>query len=213
MTTKDNFLFSKNKDQFFADGNYQNNDNFQYSNLNLNQIYKCSDVLSFDHSYNKSKTDKKLESVYLKSRNQSTKNDQYSKTLKSLSFFDEVEKDVKKPGNNNLNNSTLSLHIVAYENSIEASGDTVSVDKNEGLKKNTQLIEKWQNSERIFADSIIQNPFEFPRQQKEGKNVDPEVMQFKASQKLLNPNKSTKSKRKVEYFPIYFTGEEKKIFF
>uniref|UniRef100_A0AC34GYG2 Uncharacterized protein n=1 Tax=Panagrolaimus sp. ES5 TaxID=591445 RepID=A0AC34GYG2_9BILA len=114
--------------------------------------------------------------------NKSTKIDQYSD---SLNLYDEAEKDVEKYKNNNINKSTLSLHISAYENSIESNGDnTVLTGKN---------AQKMQNSKHLFADSIIQNPFEFPRQQKEGKSVDPEMMQFKASQKLLNPNESLAS--------------------
>uniref|UniRef100_A0AC34FXL4 Uncharacterized protein n=1 Tax=Panagrolaimus sp. ES5 TaxID=591445 RepID=A0AC34FXL4_9BILA len=103
-----------------------------------------------------------------------------------------AEKDEFKD-TKNANNSTLSLHIEAYENSIEADSDSDGVEKEEGLKsKNSSLNSKWQNAKQIFTDStaIIQNSFEFPRQQENEATKTSEIAQFKASQKLLNPNKT-----------------------
>uniref|UniRef100_A0A914YSW7 Uncharacterized protein n=1 Tax=Panagrolaimus superbus TaxID=310955 RepID=A0A914YSW7_9BILA len=128
------------------------------------------------------------------SQKKSTKINQLSD---SLNICDEIDKDnnVKKQWNKNSlnpsNNSTLSLHIAAYEN----SRDTVSDDKNyEGLKENAKrlaLIKKWKIVKQILAGtgSIIQNPFEFPRQEDRDPMI-PEIAQFRASQKLLNPNTS-----------------------
>uniref|UniRef100_A0AC34FTL4 Uncharacterized protein n=1 Tax=Panagrolaimus sp. ES5 TaxID=591445 RepID=A0AC34FTL4_9BILA len=58
-------------------------------------------------------------------------------------------------------------------------------------------VKKYENAKHFFTDSelIIQNQFEFPRQQwEEDRGNDPELMQFKASQQLLNPNKSNATK-------------------
>uniref|UniRef100_A0AC34G583 Uncharacterized protein n=1 Tax=Panagrolaimus sp. ES5 TaxID=591445 RepID=A0AC34G583_9BILA len=122
--------------------------------------------------WNKSDT-KKLPFDYLSVHNASDK-----ETLK--------QKDPKSA-----NNSTLSLHIAAYENAIEASND-FSETEMKGTK--SSLIKKLKNAKQIFdgsSSSVLQNPFEFPRQQENDDVKQPEVMQFKASQRLLNPNASS----------------------
>uniref|UniRef100_A0A914YPT5 Mos1 transposase HTH domain-containing protein n=1 Tax=Panagrolaimus superbus TaxID=310955 RepID=A0A914YPT5_9BILA len=74
--------------------------------------------------------------------------------------------------NSSVNGSTLSLHISAYENAADSTSELkVSDDK-----------------QSLFKDS-----FEFPRGRVR-ETTEPEIMQFRASQKLLNPNKGHVSK-------------------
>uniref|UniRef100_A0AC34FNJ2 Uncharacterized protein n=1 Tax=Panagrolaimus sp. ES5 TaxID=591445 RepID=A0AC34FNJ2_9BILA len=111
----------------------------------------------------------------------------FSKTTKLSDFYDEnyeIKKQSKK--NKTVNSSTLSLHITAYENAIEND----KTDDNENYEK-YDSFKKWNNDEQFTQglSSDFQGPFEFPRQQENEAKI-PEQMQFKASQRLLNPNGS-----------------------
>uniref|UniRef100_A0A914QPK9 Uncharacterized protein n=1 Tax=Panagrolaimus davidi TaxID=227884 RepID=A0A914QPK9_9BILA len=88
-----------------------------------------------------------------------------------------------------MNGNTLSLHIDAYETSAET--DSFNGSKNEDLQKGKS--DSIKNEKQIFTSEtfVIQNSFEFPRQENGGAKV-PEVSSFKASQQLLNPNKASK---------------------
>uniref|UniRef100_A0AC35FNA1 Uncharacterized protein n=1 Tax=Panagrolaimus sp. PS1159 TaxID=55785 RepID=A0AC35FNA1_9BILA len=72
------------------------------------------------------------------------------------------------------NGSTLSLHIEAYETFVDGI-------KNEDLKE-------IKNAKHVDSISVIQNLFEFPRQQDNDQSNEPEVAGFRANQQLLNPN-------------------------
>uniref|UniRef100_A0AC34G357 Uncharacterized protein n=1 Tax=Panagrolaimus sp. ES5 TaxID=591445 RepID=A0AC34G357_9BILA len=85
------------------------------------------------------------------------------------------------------NNSTLSLHIAAYENLIENTSDSIKEESLKMKQGKIGSIKKWKTAKAVFDGSNFTNPFEFPRQQ-ENENMEPEMMQFKASQQLLNPN-------------------------
>uniref|UniRef100_A0AC35G5H1 Uncharacterized protein n=1 Tax=Panagrolaimus sp. PS1159 TaxID=55785 RepID=A0AC35G5H1_9BILA len=115
---------------------------------------------------------------------------------------------------NTINNSTLSLQIAAYENSNEADALNVFGDENiEGLKE--EKFGSIKTSKQCFTDNLKSrvNPFEFPRQENE-KVSQPEVSQYKASQRLLNdkPKASAAAKDSVDLTSTT-TDSEDEVFF
>uniref|UniRef100_A0A914P309 Transposase n=1 Tax=Panagrolaimus davidi TaxID=227884 RepID=A0A914P309_9BILA len=83
---------------------------------------------------------------------------------------------------NPANNSTLSLHIAAYENTVQPQKGVEDVpEKLKSKKKPLSTIKK-----DIFLQKYP--GIEFPRQQEGNEGVTPEIEQFRASQILLNPN-------------------------
>uniref|UniRef100_A0AC34GS48 Uncharacterized protein n=1 Tax=Panagrolaimus sp. ES5 TaxID=591445 RepID=A0AC34GS48_9BILA len=92
-------------------------------------------------------------------------------------------------------NSTLSCHISEYENSVESNKNEKDL-KNQNLDKSASGKTTGKDINQLLVQPPSISYFEIPRQQKEGKGKDPEVMQFKASQKLLKPKKKKDEKGK-----------------
>uniref|UniRef100_A0A914QHJ8 NADH dehydrogenase [ubiquinone] 1 beta subcomplex subunit 10 n=1 Tax=Panagrolaimus davidi TaxID=227884 RepID=A0A914QHJ8_9BILA len=103
----------------------------------------------------------------------------------AFTFNDKAEEEAKKKwtkdGLSDVKSSTLSLHISAYENSKEITG----LDSFNGHLMGKRIKLTWINN--FF------NPFEFPRQQEKDQVNKPELMGFRANQKLLAPDQSTSS--------------------
>uniref|UniRef100_A0AC35F7Y4 Uncharacterized protein n=1 Tax=Panagrolaimus sp. PS1159 TaxID=55785 RepID=A0AC35F7Y4_9BILA len=130
----------------------------RYSNLNLKENYKCSNISSRVQSDSKSK---KHDKTFVSTDNfekqktlQSKIVEHCSKNLMAASKYDEAEEKVKNRWTkepSSATSSTLSLHIAAYENSVE--GFTNALDKNEGFKKK-YLVKKWKNVKQLFPESL-----------------------------------------------------------
>uniref|UniRef100_A0AC35FRV4 MYND-type domain-containing protein n=1 Tax=Panagrolaimus sp. PS1159 TaxID=55785 RepID=A0AC35FRV4_9BILA len=169
---------------------YQNppisNNESQFNNLNLNQNqnYKVGPVGSKIKSYENTKDKKKDFNNF---DQQSKKNFLYSFdnnqsqsiTSEYLNGFQNAEKNWKKGfGSNDISSDILSLYISAVEN-----------DETNDI--NDQSL-AYQNSGKTLKDlnhEFRSKMFEIPRQQKD-ETKEPEIMQFKSSQKLINPNQS-----------------------
>uniref|UniRef100_A0AC35GTT5 TAFH domain-containing protein n=1 Tax=Panagrolaimus sp. PS1159 TaxID=55785 RepID=A0AC35GTT5_9BILA len=197
MTTKDKSL--NDNQQSFLNGSFQTDNSIQYSNLKLNQNRK-SLIPHSVQSYSKFNKDQFCDYTLSdnfeekgKSQAWNKSSDLYLNILKInvKSNKEEVEKRWKKESSDT-DNSTLSLNITAYENS------TVS---NQFNGKNVEDLGKeiFGTTKLILSAStlLIQNPFEFPRQQN-NTVPQPEVSQFKASQRLATPTKVSATSTNME---------------
>uniref|UniRef100_A0A914PXS9 Uncharacterized protein n=1 Tax=Panagrolaimus davidi TaxID=227884 RepID=A0A914PXS9_9BILA len=140
MATKSVLLPPKDKQQFFC----HSDSDSRYSELNLNQNYKCSKIFpiqSKSKSINEnnkhfSNCNKQILDSFISDNQQKRKEPSlpWNKSTKSesLNLYNKIDekqsqKQWKKDINSNANNkSTLSLHIKAYEKSVENSSNSNS---------------------------------------------------------------------------------------
>uniref|UniRef100_A0A914PKU2 Uncharacterized protein n=1 Tax=Panagrolaimus davidi TaxID=227884 RepID=A0A914PKU2_9BILA len=100
--------------------------------------------------------------------------------------------DLKPPV---IENNNIITDIAAYERSVEAAAPDSFGDKNNGK---TRKLGNTKDAKQILTSTfVIQNPLEFPRQ-KNGEVQNPELSQFKASQRLLNPNEASNNGQRIQ---------------
>uniref|UniRef100_A0A914Q519 Uncharacterized protein n=1 Tax=Panagrolaimus davidi TaxID=227884 RepID=A0A914Q519_9BILA len=158
------------------------------------------------HSYNKSNNNEycgTAATYFIVSHNYEDKEKLQLWNKSSASTFRNINEDnddfKKQWKNENIlnitNKSTFSLHIAAYENSIEAVALDLTDNENiEEYKK--EKFGSIKTSKQCFTDSLkFRNPFEFPRQQNVNQRNEPEVMRFSASQRLLGSQRPTSSQQ------------------
>uniref|UniRef100_A0A914Q3J5 Uncharacterized protein n=1 Tax=Panagrolaimus davidi TaxID=227884 RepID=A0A914Q3J5_9BILA len=199
MATKIDCIFLKDNPESITVHNSQTVSDNQYSNLNLNQNLKCLDVSpiqSNSKSYNNKncgtaatfKLPGSSQSDNIEGRenplhlNKPSKISDFSNLINDKTENKEFKKLWKTNSySNTTNSSSISLHIAAYENS---ANEDLQTGKSDSIKNEKQIF--------TAGTFVTQNSFEFPRQENEEAKV-PEVSNFKASQRLLNPNKASKN--------------------
>uniref|UniRef100_A0AC34FBY3 Uncharacterized protein n=1 Tax=Panagrolaimus sp. ES5 TaxID=591445 RepID=A0AC34FBY3_9BILA len=193
MTTKGGYLYSEDKlVGSIADDRYSNLNlkNQKHDGCLFEEIFRPKNVESVSKKFQDYHALSKLldfsDSNNLQSKKHLNSWQKSSKSSDLLNADYDSERKEKLKKLKGVNNSTLSLHIAAYENTMEVdSNDSDDAEKGEALS----LVKKWRTSNNFVNSAIIENQFEFPRQQKDRANR-PSVMQFSASQRLNNPNET-----------------------
>uniref|UniRef100_A0AC34FEV4 Uncharacterized protein n=1 Tax=Panagrolaimus sp. ES5 TaxID=591445 RepID=A0AC34FEV4_9BILA len=208
MKTKGDYVPFKHKQIEFANNAF----NGQYNNLNLNQNRQH---LFEENIWSKSVTsDKRKVQNWdyndLRVKENSTlwkkSNKNLSSSFMNLDYSFGKKDKFKKKESSITQSSTLALHIACYENTMEAEADSESAEKEDLKDSKKGLIKKWDISKQFLSglsSPNIQNPFEFPRQQESEEARQPEVVQFKASQKLLDPKKCIDGKNQADASNVY----------
>uniref|UniRef100_A0A914Z9N3 Uncharacterized protein n=1 Tax=Panagrolaimus superbus TaxID=310955 RepID=A0A914Z9N3_9BILA len=174
----------------------------QYDNLNLNQTDKsfvdnlCNlpkndgEFSSKEKKFNDNSREGYYSISYLSGESwYSNEQDSLKKIKTAQSHIFECQKyktDRDCSSCDSCASSTLSLRIAGYEAAIELvySSDNFSSNRADEVKSRLK--------KKLIKKAANNDAFEIPRQQKEQPKT-PEIMQFKANQKVINPNEKSPS--------------------
>uniref|UniRef100_A0A914Z0R8 Uncharacterized protein n=1 Tax=Panagrolaimus superbus TaxID=310955 RepID=A0A914Z0R8_9BILA len=189
-------MATKQDHSSFSNKNDDNSgDQSQYSNLNLNQNYKClknntvetkenfkikgtANQISFDDS-------PRIKNATSWNKNGGGSSKGFEKHFEGLAGNKKKwQNDEDSPVDEKVV-SSLSLHIAAYENAIEVADSEKPKETLHGRSKKDGLNEM---KFKKYCGENDPNLFEFPRGNDKNDPKKHEVMAFKASQKLLKPN-------------------------
>uniref|UniRef100_A0AC34FT23 Ubiquitin-like protease family profile domain-containing protein n=1 Tax=Panagrolaimus sp. ES5 TaxID=591445 RepID=A0AC34FT23_9BILA len=199
-----------------SDHNFDQKKNFNnfkksassFYSINLNQNFKSSQITTVSSKSNSAVgrnisenlgnfSDRKTQAGYRKKELRDLK---ISETPLSLfeTFIEDKEKVHNWSHRSSIAVSTLSLLIAGYEARDEP--DYLYNYCHQKVKQE-KVVEKWHGVKKFFkhfpfVKSLDPETVEYPRQQ-DSKLTVPEVMQFKASQQLLNPNNLNNSSKSI----------------
>uniref|UniRef100_A0A914YNE1 Acylamino-acid-releasing enzyme N-terminal domain-containing protein n=1 Tax=Panagrolaimus superbus TaxID=310955 RepID=A0A914YNE1_9BILA len=210
MATKNRGLSSKDEKHQNSLGIVDTSSTGRYNNLNLNQNHKCSNLNSIQSQH-----------VLVKSRENSESNFKvhwnaaFKKTDRKFADADINFSKIRNASWNKSSNNQSSHHLNLY-NTYEESNlkkmmeegsesantspqyDDIKDSVEQESKKKKPFGKTWKDIRQHFGigSNLNNQRFEIPRQQ-EGEDddviVEPEVMQFKATQKLLDPKEAAAS--------------------
>uniref|UniRef100_A0AC34FJ98 Protein kinase domain-containing protein n=1 Tax=Panagrolaimus sp. ES5 TaxID=591445 RepID=A0AC34FJ98_9BILA len=185
------------------------NHNSQYRNLNLNVHRQYSRESQVSLKNIRAIIDKPIDIRPTRKSENSLWNIRDENSNGFLPLYNsqkEGQKQWKKRESSSANTSTLSIHIANYENCMEEDSS------NNDLISTNKLFSSC--TTKMNQKDILSGGFEMARQESD-QPVEPEIMQFKSSQKMLNPNDTGIEKyfANMEIYKEKFKESENKMYY
>uniref|UniRef100_A0A914Q8S2 Uncharacterized protein n=1 Tax=Panagrolaimus davidi TaxID=227884 RepID=A0A914Q8S2_9BILA len=194
------FLKEKQKNFNFVDNGQLHDDEIRFKSINLNEQYGSNKIVEHKNVWSKyNQTLEGFRQPDVKDNRESWNwNRKLSKDSKMPNFavvenngdkLMKVENEWKSSKTKNNNGSTFSLHISAFKNSVE-------IENGQNYENDAKKLKPKTIAETFEVN--LKNSFEIPRQQEDDDTYcEPEISQFRAGQRLLNPNQLTRIEKCV----------------